>query len=199
MYTWGDVESVRAYIAPETKGEPIYKLDPSHVVEVVAECSSLPSADERALAWALPLITPPAEFIERHAASATWPIDTVGHRTSSVKRLPTEVDVLEWISRRSGVFAPPYFGGSKKTKPLTGWWRSRYLYAAIAKVPLVAFKGEADALGRPYKVTIRDVERMTRGERVELALDQSNALRPHYANRDRFDEMVDGIIAAAIG
>jgi hypothetical protein len=195
MYQWGDASSVRPFIAPEiAEHEVLYKLDPSHVVEEIIRAATLAPVEERQLAWALPLITPPAEFIERHAPNTAWHIDTVGHRTSEVKKLPTEVDVLEWVSRRSGVFAPCYFGDGRKTKPLTGWWRSRYLYAAAAKLPLVAFKGEAAPLGEPYTVTYREVEAMEWQERDDLAHRQSDALRPHYADQYTFDRMLEGII-----
>jgi len=194
MYSWGDVSSVYPYVAPEVSGAPIFKLDPSHVVEEIAEKAKLAPPSERELAWALPLITPPKDFLERQVPDATWPVDTVGHRTSSHLKLATEVDVLEWISRRSGIFAPPYFGDGRKSKPLTGWWRSRYLYAAIAKIPLVAFKGEADALGAAYEIGYKQIEAMNFTERCDLARRQADALRPHYTHRREFDETLEEIL-----
>lgn len=195
MYQWGDPDSVRPFIAPEAAHVQLHKLDPSHVVEEIISKAVIAPGKERQLAWALPLITPPQEFLERHVPDPSWPVDTVGHKTSSVKKLPTEVDVLEWVSRRSGVFAPCYFGDGRKTKPLTGWWRSRYLYAAACKLPLVAFKGEAIPLGSAYDVTYQEVEAMSPGERHQLAHLQSDALRPWYADRDTFDGMLAGIVS----
>ncbi len=198
MYRWGDPDSVRPFIAPAAADEKLWKLDPSHVVEEIIKAATLAHyPEERQLAWALPLITPPQEFIDRHVSDTTWPIDTVGHRTSAVKKLPTEVDVIEWVSRRSGVFAPCYFGDGRKSKPLTGWWRSRYLYAAACKLPLVAFKGEANPLGDAYTYTYQQIEAMNSTERYDVAHAQSDALRPHYTTRDMFDEMIAEMVGEA--
>jgi hypothetical protein len=203
MYSWGDPESVWPHLGEHlSKSKPsIFPIDPSHVTEeIVAKARPHfvpPEIRERA--WALALLSKASDLLKTLSPSdmPTWPINAIGHRETGV-RLDNEVDVLVWTSGHAGLLSLPYYGG-RKTVPLKGWWRSRYLYGAAARVPVATAQGEAEALGPAYIFSPSQIEAMPYVERVELAEAQAAALRLRYTRRDGFDEQVARALSAAIG
>jgi hypothetical protein len=76
----------------------------------------------------------------------------------------------------------------------SGWWRSRFLYAARIGSILVTDKGEGDPLGDAYKLTIADVEKMNTEELAAAAQAQADALRPYIGTYDMFKDHVQNIL-----
>lgn len=72
------------------------------------------------------------------------------------------------------------------------------MYAAKVGSILVTDKGEGNPLGKPYKVTIKEVEAMSDAELAEAAKAQGDALRPHMPAYSSFVEHCNRIVNRAL-
>jgi hypothetical protein len=188
MYAWGDRTGVRKRM-PKDVGR-IEALDPTSVVfDTLAAITPTPP-EKKDKAWVLGALMPHDTWLEKKKPG--WPVEIVGSRKLIRKlggqRLDTELDVLNFYNDRWGILSPPYpHAGS-------GWWRSRFLYAARIGSILVTDKGEGDPLGDAYKLTIADVEKMNTEELAAAAQAQADALRPYIGTYDMFKDHVQNIL-----
>ena len=149
MYGFGNRTLVRKRM-PSVMG-PIEALDPSSTIYDTLEVVTPADAATKKRSWVLGALMPHDTWLERK--SPAWPVEIVGSRKLIRKyggqRFQTEADVLGFYNDHWGILSPPYpHAGS-------GWWRSRFMYAARVGSILVTDKGEGDPLGAPYKLTIR--------------------------------------------
>jgi len=192
MYSFGDRSIVRKRMPVELG--PIEALDPtSTVVPTLSPVLALPPTEKKR-AWVLGALMPHDTWLERK--SPDWPVEIVGSRKLIKKlggqRFDTEQDVLEFYNHHWGILSPPYpHAGS-------GWWRSRFLYAAHVGSILVTDKGEGDPLGDAYKLKIPDVEKMTDTELHEAAMAQRAALAPYLPEYSAFVDHCDRIVKRAV-
>jgi hypothetical protein len=192
MYTWGDRTGVRKRM-PKDVGR-IEALDPTSVTFDTLAAVTPTAPEEKQRAWVLGALMPHDEWLTKKNPS--WPVEIVGSRKLIRKlggqRFDTELDVLNFYNERWGILSPPYpHAGS-------GWWRSRFLYAARIGSVLVTDKGEGDPLGHAFKLTIADVEKMNTDELAAAAKAQADALRPYVGTYDMFKEHVSDIIKRAL-
>jgi len=192
MYAFGDRSIVRKRM-PNELG-PIEALDPtSTIVPTLSPVTPLnPTLKKRA--WVLGALMPHDTWLEKK--NLTWPVEIVGSRKLIRKlggqRFDTEQDVLEFYNQHWGILSPPYpHAGS-------GWWRSRFLYAAHVGSILVTDKGEGDPLGDAYKLTIADVEKMSDAELIAAVEAQRAALKPYIPDYSTFVDHCDRIIKRAV-
>jgi len=192
MYAFGDRSIVRKRM-PDELG-PIEALDPtSTIVPTLSPVTPLnPALKKRA--WVLGALMPHDTWLEKK--NLTWPVEIVGSRKLIKKlggqRFDTEKDVLEFYNQHWGILSPPYpHAGS-------GWWRSRFLYAAHVGSILVTDKGEGDPLGDAYKLTIADVEKMSDADLINAVEAQRAALQPYIPEYSTFVDHCDRIIKRAI-
>ena len=191
MYGFGNRTLVRKRM-PSVMG-PIEALDPSSTIYDTLEAVTPADAATKKRSWVLGALMPHDTWLERK--SPAWPVEIVGSRKLIRKyggqRFQTEADVLGFYNDHWGILSPPYpHAGS-------GWWRSRFMYAARVGSILVTDKGEGDPLGAPYKLTIRQVEAMNDAELKEAADAQSAALRPHMPTYQSFVEHCNRIVTRA--
>jgi hypothetical protein len=123
----------------------------------------------------------------------TWPVEIVGSRKLIRKlggqRFDTEQDVLEFYNQHWGILSPPYpHAGS-------GWWRSRFLYAAHVGSILVTDKGEGDPLGDAYKLKIADVEKMSDADLINAVEAQRAAFKRAIKEDKGLKRNADGTLA----
>jgi hypothetical protein len=192
MYGFGDRSIVRKRM-PDELG-PIEALDPTSTIIPTLQPVIAKPAAEKKRAWVLGALMPHDTWLERK--SPEWPVEIVGSRKLIKKlggqRFDTEQDVLEFYNHHWGILSPPYpHAGS-------GWWRSRFLYAAHVGSILVTDKGEGDPLGDAYKLKITDVEKMSDSELAAAALAQQDALRPYIPEYSAFVEHCNRIIERAV-
>jgi hypothetical protein len=192
MYAFGDRSSVRKRMPKEVG--PIEALDPSCVVNetLAAVYPKEPSGKKRA--WVLGALMPHDGWLEKKKPG--WAVEIVGSRKLIRKmggqRFGTEQEVLEFYNHHWGILSPPYpHAGS-------GWWRSRFLYAAHVGSILVTDKGEGDPLGDAYKLTIDEVEAMDEAQLTAAAKAQADALQPYIGTYDQFKEHCQNIINRAV-
>lgn len=192
MYSFGDRSIVRKRMPKEVG--PIEALDPTApILPSLSPVTALPPQSKKK-AWVLGALMPHDTWLEKKNPS--WPVEIVGSRKLIKKlggqRFDTEKDVLEFYNNHWGILSPPYpHAGS-------GWWRSRFLYAAHVGSVLVTDKGEGDPLGDAYKLTIADVEKMSESELHEAAMAQRAALAPHIPEYSTFVDHCNRIIERAV-
>ena len=192
MYGFGDRSIVRKRM-PKELG-PIEALDPTSTIIPTLQPVTPKAYADKKRAWVLGALMPHDTWLERK--SPDWPVEIVGSRKLIKKlggqRFDTEQDVLEFYNHHWGILSPPYpHAGS-------GWWRSRFLYAAHVGSILVTDKGEGDPLGDAYKLTISDVEKMSDAELIAAAEAQRAALAPYIPEYSAFVEHCNRIIERAV-
>jgi hypothetical protein len=72
------------------------------------------------------------------------------------------------------------------------------MYAARVRSILVVDKGEGDPVGDAYKITIKDVEKMSDAELEQTATAQAESLRPYMPSYDSFVDHCDRIVNRAV-
>ena len=191
MYSFGDRSVVRKRMPKEVG--PIEALDPTPTVIPSLQAVIENAPDAKKKAWVLGALMPHDTWLEKK--NFNWPVEIVGSRKLIKKlggqRFDTEQDVLEFYNRHWGILSPPYpHAGS-------GWWRSRFLYAAHVGSVLVTDKGEGDPLGDSYKLTISDVEKMSETQLHEAAMAQRAALSKYIPTYESFVEHCNRIVQRA--
>jgi hypothetical protein len=192
MYGFGDRSIVRKRMPIELG--PIEALDPTATIMPTLQPVIAKPASDKKRAWVLGALMPHDNWLERK--SLEWPVEIVGSRKLIKKlggqRFDTEQDVLEFYNHHWGILSPPYpHAGS-------GWWRSRFLYAAHVGSILVTDKGEGDPLGDAYKLKIADVEKMSDSELAAAAIAQQEALKPYIPEYSAFVEHCNRIVERAV-
>ena len=191
MYSFGDRSLVRKRMPTEMAG--IEALDPSSTIyDILSSCEAT-AFENKQRSWVLGALMPHDTWLEKKKPD--WPVEIIGSRKLIKKfggqRLDSEEDVLAFYNNYWGILSPPYpHAGS-------GWWRSRFMYAARVKSILVTDKGEGAPLGDPYKLTIKQVESMSDDSLANAALAQSEALRPHMPSYASFVEHCNRIVTRA--
>ena len=192
MYSFGDRSLVRKRMPNEMGG--IEALDPSATIYDILATAEPKDAGLKERKWVLGALMPHDTWLERKKPD--WPVEIIGSRKLIKKfggqRLDSEADVLAFYNDYWGILSPPYpHAGS-------GWWRSRFMYAAKVGSILVTDKGEGNPLGKPYKLTIKEVEAMSDAELAEAATAQGDALRPYMPAYSSFVEHCNRIVHRAV-
>lgn len=193
MYSWGDRSLVKKRLPKNIA--PVEALDPSSTIYELI----LPHAPEypKERVWMLGALMPHDTWIEkkRDSIGFEWPVEYMGARNMVKKyggeRVKTESDVIERYNRVWGILSPPYpHAGS-------GWWRSRFMYAAKVGSILVCDKGEGDPLGPAHRVTMKQVEAMSDDALKECAAQQAAELRPYMPAKESFVDHCENIVLRA--
>lgn len=192
MYAFGDRSLVRKRMPPAMG--PIEALDPSSTIYDILATSDPKPPTEKERRWVLGALMPHDTWLEKKQPE--WPVEIIGSRKLIRKfggqRLDSEADVLAFYNNYWGILSPPYpHAGS-------GWWRSRFMYAARVGSILVTDKGEGAPLGSPYKLTIKQVEAMSDEELANAAAAQADALRPHMPSYESFVDHCERIVYRAV-
>lgn len=181
---WGDPQLA---VAKMPNNPTIAELDPTSLIE-------LPEVTERyknkEREWLLASLMPHVNWLEKQHLQ--WPVNFVGSMKMKAPRLKTEQDVVIENSKYWGTLCPTYpHAGS-------GWFRTRFVYAAYAGSVLFCGPDDAAALGSPYQISSQYIEALDRQELDDLANEQFDFLY----QRTSFDPQVmanqlDHIIATA--
>jgi len=192
MYGFGDRSLVRKRM-PKDMGA-IEALDPSPTIyELLNEVA--PAAPEtKKRGWVLGALMPHDTWLDKKTIS--WPVEIVGSRKlvreRGGQRFDTEKEVLEFYNQHWGIMSPPYMHSG------SGWWRSRFMYAARVGSILLTEKGEANGLGSAYNVTLAQVEKMSDEELKATADAQAQALRAFMPTYQSFAEHCVRIVERAV-
>lgn len=181
-YTWGDLDIVRPTLPEGIRESPLIPIDPSFIaVDILESVGFCPDTLETPT-WGLAALGDHTEWLDKVLPDRQWPVDMVGH--SSNRKLKTEQDVVRFYAEHQGILSPSYYHAG------SGWWRSRFIYAAYLGVPIFAADGEADALGEAYQKSAYEIEKMDTYQRMALAHLQFAALQPRLSSREQFAHQV---------
>lgn len=191
MYAWGDRTGVRKRLPKVFP--PVEPLDPSSTIyPLIAPHTPLPP-DEKKREWILGALMPHDAWVDKKEWA--WPIQYTGAKKMKARggeRLKTESDVIDRYNQVWGILSPPYpHAGS-------GWWRSRFMYAAKIGSVLVCDKGEGDPLGDAYRYRPAQIEQMSTDDLASVAAAQAAALRPYMPTPESFVNHVEHIIQRAV-
>lgn len=192
-YQWGSDDIVRPTLPAPIGAAGFMRIDPSFIAtDIVNDTADRIDLrpDDRVKAWGLAGLADHTDWITEYLPDIEWPVHTVGHRSN--RKVKTEQDVVEFYSSTSAILSPSYYHAG------SGWWRSRFIYAAALELPIFAADGEAESLGSPYTFSAVDIERMPAISRDSLGRAQQAALWPRLATREEFAQQVMQLVHAAI-
>lgn len=137
---WGN-----ASVVP-LQGRRLLSVDPTPAVIDLSFKSTVEPDRE----WLLAAIGDHSSWVDK-SVRPSWPVKYAGYKKLG-EYLPSERDVLEETARHWGVLCPPY------PQSGSGWFRSRYVYSALAGRVLLAGEADQAVLGEPYGLTTASVE-----------------------------------------
>lgn len=199
MYAFGDRQLVLdTCFAKNGASRPIedaFLYDPSPFIELAPAREQTSMFDEpwdgaKAREWILAALMPHKDWADK--LELTWDVAYFGAKKLGAPRLPTEGHIIAETMKRWGVLSPPYHQSG------SGWFRSRYLYAAMYGSILLADERDCAPLGEAYLRVARDpnmVVSLSDDELKTLAAEQSGAFLPKIAQTATHS---DALLDAAI-
>lgn len=182
MFNWGNKSFINGMIPWMTAYNFNY-IDPT---PAVIDLNLTPKSPTKVKRWAIASISDQTKWIEKQGLK--WPYDYYGCRKLKCERLKTEEDVFEKYAEHYGVLSPAYPSSG------SGWFRARYVYAALANSVLWCGEKDARQLGQPYEMHPQLVELHNEQELVELAQKQKECLFKHIMTMEEFREKLSQII-----
>ena len=185
-YMWGDRDIVRPTLPEGIRDSQLHSIDPSFIALQIADDARINADFEwhgvGRETWGLAALGDHTAWIEKTLPDLKWEVDMVGHSTN--RKLKSELDVVAFYAQNQGILSPAYYHAG------SGWWRSRFIYAAALGIPIFAADGEAASLGEAYQVSAYDIEKMDAGQRYQLAREQRRALYEQVSSREQFAHQV---------
>ena len=181
-YEWGDhdemprMTTVRHVFADPSAYVPDYPFE-------------IPEQRERT--WVIGGIVNPLEWLGR--LNLTWPYEMYGNAKYNTHGKLYEADLVQRFASTRGVLCQPRV----RTRG-TGWWRSRYLFAAKTGSILLGEARDLTPLGDPYtRVTPAEVEQMDDAGLDQLASEQGKIILDQLWTRERYSAAVDAALKTA--
>lgn len=181
VFPWGDVDKlgVRSEIG-------IDAVDPSPLVEIPSEAKSfVPPTSRHGRRWLLATLGDHSRWL--NDLNLRWPVDWYGHKKGTHPRI-AESELVATMSKYEGLLSPkyPHAGG--------GWWRARFVFAAVRGVPLLGDAAEMAPIGPAYDVAPRDFERLSIADRADVAYGQRETFQRRSWSRRKFLNQLRRII-----
>lgn len=180
-FDWGDKQLVRDIIG----SKDIYNLDLTPYVLDNWNISTDYYSQVKERKHMLASLVDHRPWVRRN--KLTWPVDYFGAKSiKEARQLKTETDVFEACGKYWSILCPEYpHAGS-------GWFRIRWVYAAIQKSVLLSSQKDLDALGLP-KV---NVEQLGDAELEDYANQLSETVLSYMWTKDVFDTRIREIVEA---
>lgn len=178
-FDWGNKDIVRKII----KSKNIYNVDLSPYVVENWNLDLRPEPKDKMKAYMLASLVDHRRWVKK--MQLTWPVVYYGAKSikDSIK-LETETDVYNECGKYRVILCPEYpHSGS-------GWFRIRYIYAALQRSIILTSLNDLQALGVPYK----NIERLSDKELNEYAAMQREAIFSYSWNKSMFDKKLKQII-----
>lgn len=184
MFEWGNKEIIfeQKNIAYLTKDNFNF-IDPtSAVIDINIVTEDTKKRNE----WCIASIADHTPWIKKQHLK--WDVKYYGCRKLKCERLKTEEDVFNKYKESYGVLSPEY------PQSGSGWFRARYIYAALAGSILWCGKKDAKALGIAYEMEPQLVEIHSEEELRELNRKQYETIIVHVKDKGYFDHKLLNII-----
>lgn len=180
-FAWGN----HRLLAGHLPAERAYCLDPTsytrpYPITRVAD-------EHRERRWVLGTLSNQATWL-KSLGPLIWELRQAGRPKDDAPNL-SEADLVQEYATAWGVLSPLY-----KKVAGSGWWRNRFVYAAMTRSVLLADPEEVRGLGAAYLADAQDVERLTTVELRDLAEAQAACLRAKVWDRDRYLMELEGMI-----
>jgi len=178
-YDWGDKQKVRDIIGSKN----IYNLDLTPYVLDNWNISLDYSSQVKEKKHMLASLVNHKPWVKRNKLS--WPVDYFGAKSiPEARQLRTETDVFEACGKYWSILCPEYpHAGS-------GWFRIRWIYAAIQKSVLLSSEKDLEALGLPRV----NIEMLSDTELENYANEQSETILSYMWTKDVFDTKIKQIV-----
>jgi hypothetical protein len=179
-FDWGNKEKVRDII----KAKNIFNIDLTpYVLEdwnISLEVTPQPKERKHMLAS----LVDHRPWVRRNKLK--WPVDYFGAKSiKEARQLATETDVFEACGKYWGILCPEYpHAGS-------GWFRIRWIYAAIQQSVLLSSPKDLEALGLP----VVNIETLSDSELANYAKSQADTVLSYMWTKEKFDTKVDEIVS----
>lgn len=112
-----------------------------------------------------------------------WPVSYYGSNKKFIS-LNSETDVFNKCKEYKGILCPKYYHAG------SGWFRMRWIYAALAGSVIIGDDADHEALGVPK----RNIEDMNDKEYNQYQLEQSNAIKNNMWSISDFDKNIVDIV-----
>jgi len=177
-FDWGNKQLVRDII----KSKNIYNLDLTPYVldgwNIRTDVEQKPKQKKHVLAS----LVDHSSWVKRNKLK--WDVDYFGAKSMKAPQLESETEVFHKCGDYWSILCPEYpHAGS-------GWFRIRWIYAAIWKSVILSSQKDMEALGLP-KV---DVEKLDEKELEEYAITQSESILKHMWSKEDFDKAIHDIV-----
>lgn len=160
-FSWGSAEPyARAFDAPVTVWDPTSLAWPMQF----QHRDQMSAITNRARTWVMPTLQDNDRWLDHNRGS--WPVIQVGNKRKGEPYI-SEIELINTFYRQNwGTLAFGY--------PLAegGWWRMRYVHAAIAGAVTCCDRGDGQVAGAPYRHSRPDIEGMTEPQLNTLAAQQ---------------------------
>jgi hypothetical protein len=166
---WGDMKIIQKHLPG---ADVIFPMDPTPIFLRYIQDDPNPTyvwkMECRNCKWLLPSLLKNDDWVEKQ--NLRWPVQRYGPKGFEV--LATERDIQAEYRLHVGAICSPY------PTVGSGWWRSRWIHAAIAKTVLLCDRVDGIQVGPAYLHSGQAYESATLPELAEIAQDQSAALYP---------------------
>lgn len=183
-FEWGD----HTLLKPEgIPAREVRYLDPTVFQRYDADRAP---AEDRKRTWVLGTLSDQRTWIEKLGLS--WDVDYYGTKPSKAEQHVKEPELVQIVAKSWGNLCPryPHAGG--------GWWRTRYIYSAVARSIMLADPQEVAPLGEPYLMPADKIEAMSNDQLTDLAEAQAEALRSHTWDANRLATELESVLTAAL-
>jgi hypothetical protein len=180
-FDWGDKQTVKDII----KSENIFNIDLTPYVLDMWNIKLEVEPQTKEKKHMLASLVDHRPWVRRNKLK--WPVDYFGAKSiKEASQLATETDVFEACGKYWGILCPEYpHAGS-------GWFRIRWVYAAIQKSVLLSSPKDTEALGLP----VVNVESLSDSELANYAKLQSDAVLSFMWTKEKFDTKISEIVDA---
>jgi hypothetical protein len=180
-FDWGDKQKVKDII----KSENIFNIDLTPYVLDMWNIKLEVEPHVKEKKHMLASLVDHRPWVRRNKLK--WPVDYFGAKSiKEASQLATETDVFEACGKYWGILCPEYpHAGS-------GWFRIRWVYAAIQKSVLLSSPKDTEALGLP----VVNVESLSDSELANYAKLQSDTVLSFMWTKEKFDTKISEIVDA---
>lgn len=180
-YEWGNRDNL-PYV-PTVR--PVYADPSAYVPDYPIE---FPYDRERK--WVIGGIVNPTEWIGKQ--SFTWPIEMYGNAKYNDGKL-TEDKLVQRFAEVYGILCQP-----RRATLASGWWRSRYLFAAKTKTIVLGDPADMAPLGKPYTtIEPQIVESASDEQLTELANAQAEVILSQLWSKERYSQTFNDALLLA--
>lgn len=164
---WGDMDILQNLL-PGANLIQTYDPTPLFMKNTLGydEWPELPPVEIRGRRWMFASLLTAHPWVDKQ--NLHWPVDRFGPKGHTVV---TEKEILPLYRERAGAIAPPYQTDG------SGWWRSRWLHAALAGSVLLCGSGDQLEMGEWYRFWGYQYEDMTNSRLQFTAEGQREIMR----------------------